>query len=116
MNKVLTVAVATMCMCAVVAGGSFAAEDKTGKKVLEKNSGEAAFKEHCAVCHPEGDNVVTPEKTLHKKDLGANGISKPADIIKKMRNPGPGMTTFDKKAVSDKEARAIAEYILKTFK
>jgi cytochrome c6 len=33
-----------------------------------------------------------------------------------MRNPGPGMTKFDKKTISDKEARAIADYILKTFK
>ena len=38
------------------------------------------------------------------------------DIVAKMRNPGPGMTKFEKKDVSDKEARAIAEYILKTFK
>jgi cytochrome c6 len=33
-----------------------------------------------------------------------------------MRNPGPGMTKFDKKEISDKEAKAIAEYVLKTFK
>jgi cytochrome c6 len=38
------------------------------------------------------------------------------DIIAKMRKPGPGMTAFDKKAVSGKEAKAIAEYILKSFK
>jgi cytochrome c6 len=33
-----------------------------------------------------------------------------------MRNPGPGMTKFDEKIISTKEAQAIAEYILKTFK
>jgi cytochrome c6 len=33
-----------------------------------------------------------------------------------MRKPGPGMTQFDKKTVPDKEANAIAVYILKTFK
>ncbi len=38
------------------------------------------------------------------------------DIIGKMRNPGPGMTQFDAKTISDEEARAIADYILKTFK
>ena len=116
MKKVLTMAVATICLCALVTGGSFAAEDKTGKKAMKKISGETEFKEHCAICHPDGSNVVTPEKSLLKKDLDANGIRKPADIIKKMRNPGPGMTKFDKKTVSDKEARAIADYILKTFK
>ncbi len=116
MRKVLTIAAATMCLCAFVTGGSFAAEDKTGEKAMKKISGETEFKEHCAICHPDGSNVVTPEKSLLKKDLDANGIRKPADIIKKMRNPGPGMTKFDKKTVSDKEARAIADYVLKTFK
>jgi len=38
------------------------------------------------------------------------------DIIAKMRKPGPGMTAFDKKTISDKEAKAIADYILKTYK
>jgi cytochrome c6 len=33
-----------------------------------------------------------------------------------MRKPGEGMTTFDKKTVSDKEATAIADYIIRTFK
>jgi cytochrome c6 len=113
MNRVLAVVVATISLCVFVAGGSFAAEEKKAKK---KISGEAEFKEHCAVCHPDGGNVITPEKTLQKKDLAANGVRKPADIIKKMRNPGPGMTKFDEKMISDKEARAIADYILKTFK
>lgn len=87
------------------------AEEKT-----KKISGEAEFKEHCSVCHPDGGNIVNPAKTLHKKDRDANGIKKPADIISKMRNPGPGMTQFDKNTISDTEAQAIAEYILKTFK
>jgi cytochrome c6 len=116
MNKVLAVAVATISLCAFVAGGSFAAEEKKEQRAMKKISGEAEFKEHCAVCHPDGGNVITPEKTLQKKDLDANGVRKPADIIEKMRNPGPGMTKFDKKMVSDKEAAAIADYILKTFR
>jgi cytochrome c6 len=38
------------------------------------------------------------------------------DIIGKIRNPGPGMTRFDEKTISQKEAKALAEYILATFK
>ncbi len=79
-------------------------------------SGEAMFKEHCAVCHPDGGNIVTPGKTLHKKDFNANNIKKPEDIVKTMRKPGPGMTAFDQKTITDKDAKAIAEYVLKTFK
>jgi len=112
MNKVMAVSVAAISLCAFIACGSFAAD----KQEVTKISGEAEFKEHCAVCHPDGGNVINPEKTLHKKDLMANGIKKSADIVSKMRNPGPGMTQFDKKTIPDKEATAIADYILKTYK
>jgi cytochrome c6 len=110
MKKVLSVMIATISLSALIAGASIAA-DKT-----EKKSGEAEFKKHCAVCHPDGGNTVNAAKTLHKKDRDADGIKKPADIIAKMRNPGPGMTQFDKKTIPDKAAQAIAEYITKTFK
>jgi len=79
-------------------------------------SGQAEFKEHCAVCHPDGGNIVNPAKTLHKSDRYANNVKTAADIMGKMRDPGPGMTKFDKKTITDGEARKIAEYILKTFK
>jgi len=79
-------------------------------------SGEELFKKHCSACHPDGGNVVNPKKPLGKKDLAKNGIKDAKGIIKNMRNPGPGMAKFDKGTVSDKDAKAIAEYILKTFK
>lgn len=81
----------------------------------EGNNGEALFKQHCSVCHPDGGNIVNPAKTLHKKDREANGVKTSSDIVSKMRNPGPGMTQFDEKTISEKDAGAIAGYILKTF-
>ena len=81
-----------------------------------KKSGEALFKERCSPCHPEGGNIINPRKTLNKKDREANNIKKADDIVKIMRNPGPGMTKFDDKTIPDKDAKEIAEYILKTFK
>ena len=81
-----------------------------------KDTGEAEFKKHCAVCHPEGGNIVNPKKTLHKKDREANNVKTEADIIKNIRKPGPGMTAFDEKTLSNDEAREVAKYILKTFK
>ena len=79
-------------------------------------TGEALFKQNCSPCHADGGNNVNPKKTLHKKDREANGVKTAADIMGKMRNPGPGMTTFDEKTVPEKDAKKIAEYILKTFK
>ena len=86
------------------------------EKAAGKNVGEAKFKEHCALCHPEGGNIVNPVKTLHKKDRDEHGVKSEADIVKLMRKPGPGMTAFDAKTVSDKDAGEIAKYIFKTFK
>ena len=80
------------------------------------SQGEQAFVKNCAVCHANGGNIINPAKPINKKVLEVNGIRKPADMVGKMRNPGPGMTQFDEKTIPDKEARAIAEYILKTFK
>jgi len=93
--------VAAVCF---IASGAFAA-----------STGETKFKELCAVCHPNGGNIINPQKTLMKKVREVNKIKTAADIIKNMRNPGPGMTKFDQKTVSDKDAQTIAEYILKTF-
>jgi len=86
------------------------------EKPAVKNEGEAKFKELCSMCHPEGGNIVNSKKTLNKKDRDANGVKNEADIVKLMRKPGPGMTTFDAKTISDKDAGEIAKYIVKTFK
>jgi cytochrome c6 len=109
MKKVILLLVISMFLCSA---GNAAFAEKAGSK----NVGEMEFKEHCAVCHPDGGNIINPKKTLHAKDLEANKIKTAADIVKIMRKPGPGMTTFDEKAVTNKEAHELAEYILKTFK
>lgn len=107
MKKACILFLAAFFIFVSVAG--FAKEDAT------KDKGESLFKENCSPCHPEGGNIINPQKTLHKKDREANNIRKPADIVSKMRDPGPGMTKFDKKTISDKDAKAIVDYILKTF-
>lgn len=78
-------------------------------------SGEELFKQHCAVCHAEGGNTINPKKTLHKSNREENGVKTAEDIIMKMRNPGPGMNKFDEKTLPEADAKAIAEYVLKTF-
>lgn len=109
MKKILIASFLTAALC--LSGGAAFAKEDSKEKV-----GEKLYKQHCAVCHPNGGNIVNPKKTLHKKDLEASGIRKAEDIIKTMRNPGPGMLKFDAKTIPDKEAKEIAEYIMKTFK
>lgn len=103
MRKKLTMITGTV-IVTFVATASFAA------------SGEELFKKHCAVCHPNGGNIINPKKTLQKKDLSQNGLKTWQALVKNMRSPGPGMTRFDNKTISDSDAKSIAEYILKTFK
>ena len=78
--------------------------------------GDDIFKAKCNSCHPDGGNIMKKEKTLHKKDLEANKLKTASDLTKYMRAPGPGMPKFDKKSLSDKDAKLLAEYILTTFK
>ena len=77
---------------------------------------KAEFEKHCASCHPAGGNIINQAKTLKKAELQKSGIKNWQDVVAKMRKPGPGMTAFPKQTMSDKEAKAIAEYILTTFK
>lgn len=108
MNKITVLLISVLTLCCI---GTIAFAEKTSK-----DTGEAEFKEHCALCHPDGGNIINPKKTLHKKDREANNIMTEADIVKTMRKPGPGMTAFDEKTISDQEAKEIAKYIQMTFK
>ena len=110
MRKAFIVTAAMLTLSAFAAPGF--ADTKKGEKIDAKHE----FEEHCASCHPKGGNIMKADKTLSKKSLAAHGIKTEKDVVAKMRNPSPGMTKFDEKAVSDKEAKAIASYILKTFK
>jgi cytochrome c6 len=108
--KTLLTAVGLMMVATCLALSGFAAEAKKGK------AGEELFKQHCSMCHPEGGNIINAKKTLRGKDLKANHILKAEEIVKLMRNPGPGMNKFDQKIVPDKDAMEIARYILEAFK
>lgn len=108
--KIAHLIVALSLVTLIGAAQSSAGSDKEGR------SGEELFKENCSACHPDGGNIINPKKTLHKKDREANKVKTAEDIVGKMRNPGEGMTKFDKTMISDKDAQQIAKYIINTFK
>lgn len=94
-----------------------------GQMGCEKNvsretgkSGQELFLLYCSGCHPNGENTIYPQKSLDRMTLAANGITKPADIVALMRHPGRGMKKFDRNALPDKDALAIAQYVLASFK
>jgi len=80
-----------------------------GTALADGKKGEAIYKAKCAMCHPDGGNIMNPKKTL-------KGLKDKKMIVEKIRKGGGGMSAFDKKAISDADAKAVAAYILKTFK
>ena len=74
-----------------------------------ETGGEAIFRSNCNSCHPDGGNLMKPSKAL-------KSIKTPGKIIRKVRNGGGGMPSFDAKTISDAEVRQLADYIIKTFK
>jgi cytochrome c6 len=81
-----------------------------------ERTGEQLFKQYCASCHPGGGNTMNPKKTLLAKDLSENKITTPMDVVKVMRNPGPGMSKFDEAALPDKDAKLLGDYVLSAFR
>jgi cytochrome c6 len=78
--------------------------------------GEELFRQYCAACHPDGGNVSDPERTLRGPVLRSHHITRPRDIVHIMRTPISRMISFDAATLSDKDATAIADYVLYTFK
>lgn len=74
-----------------------------------ETGGEAIFKAKCASCHPDGGNIMKPKATL-------KGMKDTKKIITQVRKGGSGMPAFDAKAISDADAKLLADYIVKTFK
>jgi len=79
-------------------------------------SGEELFKQYCSSCHPNGGNASDPGRPLYGSALRRNHITTPEDIVRIMRTPLSRMIRFDASTLPDSDARAIAEYILATFK
>jgi cytochrome c6 len=80
-----------------------------GSALAEKKTGETLFKEKCVSCHPDGGNIINPKEPL-------KGLKSQKMIVAKIRKGGGGMPVFDKKSIADADAKAIADYIIKTFK
>jgi cytochrome c6 len=80
-------------------------------------SGKRLFEKHCALCHPDGGNVVNPQKTLKKKDLDARGLNTADTLVNYMINPGSGMPKLvhGDREITKAQAQGIAIYILETF-
>ena len=97
-------------VCVMLAGCSGRVENTSSE------SGEALFLRLCSGCHPGGRNVKYPAKSLDRMTLAANGITDEGGIVRVLRSPGPGMPQFDRSRLTDRDAAAVARYVLTTFR
>ncbi len=77
--------------------------------------GKALFDRYCSGCHYQGQNAIYPSKPLFRLYREANGLKTPKDLVAKMRRGGQGMPSFAAQQLSDADAMAIADYIIRTF-
>jgi cytochrome c6 len=77
--------------------------------------GKGLFDRYCSGCHYDGKNSIYPGKPLYRLYREANGLRTSGDLVAKMRRGGQGMPGFASRQLSDDDAKAIAEYIMRTF-
>ena len=104
------------CLCTGLIGYSTLVLAESTVRAATEQSGAVNFKKHCESCHPYGGNALRPIKNLSRTVRERNGIKTANDIVKLMRKPGEDMPAFNEKKLSEKDARNIAEYVVKTFK
>lgn len=103
-----------VCLMACAAYGTLSAG---AQEEPAADAGKRLFEKHCALCHPNGGNVVNPNKTLRTNHLAANGLSTADALVKYMLNPGKGMPKLvhEDREITVEQARGIAAYILTTL-
>ena len=75
-------------------------------------SGEVLFKEQCALCHPNGGNVVNPKHQLksghHMKTF--------KDFLSWIRKPESPMPPFPPAKISEAQAKELYAFIQEQIK
>jgi cytochrome c6 len=72
---------------------------------------ETLFFQNCAVCHPTGNNLILPEKSLKKENLKTDGMNSKSSMLYHIRNGKNGMPAFGDR-LTEKDIKEIIEYIL----
>ena len=75
-------------------------------------TGQEEFQTNCAACHPDGGNVIKPDKPMKGSEKLADFKAFQAWI----RKPVPPMTPFTTAQISDKQVRVLYDYILMASK
>lgn len=93
-------------------GGSMMASGETGQPAATQkqvSAGESVFQQRCSMCHPDGGNIVKPDKPIK----GSSKLKDLKTFIGYIRSPYAPMPAFPSTEISDEKAQELYDYIVK---
>lgn len=77
--------------------------------------GERIFNANCAACHPGGQNVIMPEKSLEKEALEQylSGGRKEESVVRQVTNGKNAMPAFGGR-LDDESIGDVAAYVIRS--
>ena len=77
---------------------------------MDSDLGKTIFKNHCAGCHLNGQNIIRRSKNLKISSLKHNGIDNP-EAIAKIAKQGIGIMDGYKEQLGDNGDQIVADWI-----
>lgn len=97
---------------AMMGGEGMMASGETGQQAASQkqvSAGEAVFQQNCSVCHPDGGNLIKPDKPIK----GSTKLKNLKTFIGYIRSPYSPMPAFPASKISDQKAQELYDYIVK---
>ena len=82
-------------------------QDNDSQKSSLLSAGANMFNSYCVACHPNGGNIINPNKPVK----GSRKLGDFDTFLGYIRNPASPMPSFSQGTISDKRAEVLYEYI-----
>jgi hypothetical protein len=82
-------------------------QERESHKPSSMSAGADIFNAHCRSCHPNGGNIIDPDKPIK----GSQKLKDFETFFTFLRNPTSPMPSFSQRTISDKQARELYIYI-----
>ena len=83
-----------------------------GQETGSEGKGRETFAMNCSPCHPQGGNLIKPEKTIK----GSKKLTNPKALLEWIRKSVASMPVFPAARISDKQAEELYLYIVMAAK
>ena len=105
-------AIYSLCLLTAIGLGYFGAQlvytNKAQAAPEQYKAGERIFLANCSVCHPQGGNIIKPDKPL----ISAPELKELKTFIGRIRHPVAPMPAFGPSQITDQQADELYRYIV----